>query len=115
MIGRPPRSTLFPYTTLFRSRRVTDRAGAVADPDDRAVRASKLLLEVPRDAVALEPGPPAPAVFDVAVEGLRARGEQALPVRLAEDLHVGRDRVQEPAVRRRPVEAAGQAVQKAPD
>src|SRR3712207_7037486 len=27
MIRRPPRSTLFPYTTLFRSRR-TDRLGA---------------------------------------------------------------------------------------
>src|SRR5687768_17972501 len=25
MIRRPPRSTLFPYTTLFRSRRGTDR------------------------------------------------------------------------------------------
>src|SRR5256885_10889158 len=25
MIRRPPRSTLFPYTTLFRSRRDTDR------------------------------------------------------------------------------------------
>src|SRR2546422_3747925 len=25
MIRRPPRSTLFPYTTLFRSRLVTDR------------------------------------------------------------------------------------------
>src|SRR2546422_7319495 len=29
MIRRPPRSTLFPYTTLFRSRRVLNRAGAV--------------------------------------------------------------------------------------
>src|SRR5688572_31604557 len=29
MLGRPPRSTLFPYTTLFRSlRQVRDRAGA---------------------------------------------------------------------------------------
>src|SRR3989449_8040132 len=28
MIRRPPRSTLFPYTTLFRSRRAGDRAGA---------------------------------------------------------------------------------------
>src|SRR5258708_10311711 len=27
MIRRPPRSTLFPYTTLFRSRRHHDRAG----------------------------------------------------------------------------------------
>src|SRR3712207_7446450 len=28
MIRRPPRSTLFPYTTLFRSRRDRRRAGA---------------------------------------------------------------------------------------
>src|SRR2546427_6837501 len=27
MIRRPPRSTLFPYTTLFRSRRVDDAGG----------------------------------------------------------------------------------------
>src|SRR2546422_6671879 len=34
MIRRPPRSTLFPYTTLFRSRRaVRDHAGrALGDP-----------------------------------------------------------------------------------
>src|SRR2546430_11530199 len=30
MIRRPPRSTLFPYTTLFRSRYVIDAAGAHA-------------------------------------------------------------------------------------
>src|SRR2546430_13410502 len=30
MIRRPPRSTLFPYTTLFRSRRRTCPAGLVA-------------------------------------------------------------------------------------
>src|SRR3712207_7577128 len=41
MIRRPPRSTLFPYTTLFRSERVeehrVDQAVAVEDqfPDDR--------------------------------------------------------------------------------
>src|SRR3712207_7610187 len=29
MIRRPPRSTLFPYTTLFRSRRVRDRQRGV--------------------------------------------------------------------------------------
>src|SRR2546421_2209812 len=28
MIRRPPRSTLFPYTTLFRSRLLPDRIGA---------------------------------------------------------------------------------------
>src|SRR3989442_4713287 len=27
MIRRPPRSTLFPYTTLFRSRSASDRSG----------------------------------------------------------------------------------------
>src|SRR3954469_26079458 len=32
MIRRPPRSTLFPYTTLFRSRRPSCRCGAPSDP-----------------------------------------------------------------------------------
>src|SRR2546430_11684401 len=44
MIRRPPRSTLFPYTTLFRSRPLPDLAGAreqrdpaeVVELDDRA-------------------------------------------------------------------------------
>src|SRR2546430_3442399 len=42
MIRRPPRSTLFPYTTLFRSlltARVADHAGAAAHEDDRLVAA----------------------------------------------------------------------------
>src|SRR5260370_30201801 len=42
MIRRPPRSTLFPYTTLFRSRRPRDResCGSKADFWDQALRAS---------------------------------------------------------------------------
>src|SRR5215204_3728733 len=36
MIPRPPRSTLFPYTTLFRSPRVPSRRGR--DPARRPVR-----------------------------------------------------------------------------
>src|SRR2546422_2500877 len=33
MIRRPPRSTLFPYTTLFRSRsRIPGRSGGMRDP-----------------------------------------------------------------------------------
>src|SRR3712207_7915180 len=35
MIRRPPRSTLFPYTTLFRSRRHRDRSNAQAAQLDR--------------------------------------------------------------------------------
>src|SRR3712207_8883668 len=31
MIRRPPRSTLFPYTTLFRSRRLGEQLGIVPD------------------------------------------------------------------------------------
>src|SRR2546429_4291354 len=34
MIRRPPRSTLFPYTTLFRSRRTRRTGGAGGDRDD---------------------------------------------------------------------------------
>src|SRR5258706_5440142 len=41
MIRRPPRSTLFPYTTLFRSRRAssppTDRGGHLGRPTIRPV------------------------------------------------------------------------------
>src|SRR5688572_32087782 len=34
MIRRPPRSTLFPYTTLFRSRRPRDQAASAGSPRD---------------------------------------------------------------------------------
>src|SRR3712207_7836281 len=37
MIRRPPRSTLFPYTTLFRSYR-DDRDSSPARPDGRSAR-----------------------------------------------------------------------------
>src|SRR2546430_3232494 len=36
MIRRPPRSTLFPYTTLFRSSFVAWRAGAEEEPENQA-------------------------------------------------------------------------------
>src|SRR6478752_7682290 len=38
MIRRPPRSTLFPYTTLFRSGGGVEGPPRPADPDERAVR-----------------------------------------------------------------------------
>src|SRR5258708_13077267 len=37
MIRRPPRSTLFPYTTLFRSGPVAGRLPLAVEPDDRPV------------------------------------------------------------------------------
>src|SRR2546426_8994296 len=47
MIRRPPRSTLFPYTTLFRSGAAEDGEGAAA---------ARLGLVIPRESRA---GPPA--------------------------------------------------------
>src|SRR2546425_8064848 len=68
MIRRPPRSTLFPYTPLFRSRAGRDwsRAGAhgdrvaIRDPagvaDQRAPRGSQLLAAAHGEPV--DPPPP---------------------------------------------------------
>src|SRR3712207_7328064 len=57
MIRRPPRSTLFPYTTLFRSRQTGHLVlGGVprGEEEDRGVRA---VLPQPADhAEAVEPG-----------------------------------------------------------
>src|SRR5256885_5012573 len=41
MIRRPPRSTLFPYTTLFRSRRWRDRAWWIRRRRPGAIRRSE--------------------------------------------------------------------------
>src|SRR2546430_9150880 len=41
MIRRPPRSTLFPYTTLFRSREARQHAPETVDPDERLVQLSE--------------------------------------------------------------------------
>src|SRR5256885_16268943 len=41
MIRRPPRSTLFPYTTLFRSRRHRDRRLREALEDARVARGGR--------------------------------------------------------------------------
>src|SRR5690554_7156003 len=47
MIRRPPRSTLFPYTTLFRSRRLDARLRL----DDEEARPVALQLHLPRHPV----------------------------------------------------------------
>src|SRR2546430_4719867 len=50
MIRRPPRSTLFPYTTLFRSGRAAPGRGRA--PEDRARMADQLEPAPGRDGVA---------------------------------------------------------------
>src|SRR5256885_13166448 len=50
MIRRPPRSTLFPYTTLFRSRKgFDDRGWVVAQAPEHAVENLKLEGKAARD------------------------------------------------------------------
>src|SRR2546422_6226383 len=51
MIRRPPRSTLFPYTTLFRSRSPADTAGSVGRRSLRVrwTRSSSVSPPNPRD------------------------------------------------------------------
>src|SRR3712207_9166186 len=44
MIRRPPRSTLFPYTTLFRSSHPTTRAKSESHPRGRASAIRRFIL-----------------------------------------------------------------------
>src|SRR5256885_10063355 len=57
MIRRPPRSTLFPYTTLFRSEPVPGEARGVQEPADRGGLADQRVVVW---CHLIEPGPPAP-------------------------------------------------------
>src|SRR3712207_7933284 len=70
MIRRPPRSTLFPYTTLFRSRDPR-RHRAVARVRDRARRDPRLALLLGDRGLR-----PVPAVLVPADRDVPARGDQ---------------------------------------
>src|SRR3712207_8406853 len=82
MIRRPPRSTLFPYTTLFRSRAVT-RSGLVVDRIEsrlagrrrRRVALSQRLRGRRRDAPAIRPAERLP-VYEACEVGLHRRSEE---------------------------------------
>src|SRR2546426_3885946 len=50
MIRRPPRSTLFPYTTLFRSHRAARRPRRGSSPARRQARRRRLDVRRPDDA-----------------------------------------------------------------
>src|SRR3712207_8033884 len=59
MIRRPPRSTLFPYTTLFRSRLFDEDFGRYPEAEDRTARSAEAVLEVSLRVVAELVGPSA--------------------------------------------------------
>src|SRR5258707_9476171 len=46
MIRRPPRSTLFPYTTLFRSQRVTKAIRLLRENFSRSIRVESIAKDV---------------------------------------------------------------------
>src|SRR3989449_10948004 len=58
MIRRPPRSTLFPYTTLFRSRNVAEALGLVQVADSGVVAGwvSEVLGAHPQEVVRYRKG-----------------------------------------------------------
>src|SRR2546425_6702861 len=68
MIRRPPRSTLFPYTTLFRSH-------AVEAPDERGLPAARR-PDDRRDRFGRDGEPDAVQDVDVAEPGVEVRSEE---------------------------------------
>src|SRR5258705_11491494 len=53
MIRRPPRSTLFPYTTLFRSLRAREEAVALGSEGRLQIGAGRRLARLAQPAVAI--------------------------------------------------------------
>src|SRR5256884_9116918 len=69
MIRRPPRSTLFPYTTLFRSRETyLEALTAVFFPG--LLASGESVLETARAARAAPPSPQPPRASDLLLDGL---------------------------------------------
>src|SRR3712207_7831378 len=73
MIRRPPRSTLFPYTTLFRSGRDRDREGALRPLDAAARRRRGDRLRGARDAGRAPRGAAAPRRSEEHTSELQSR------------------------------------------
>src|SRR3712207_9573050 len=85
MIRRPPRSTLFPYTTLFRSHRARVHPGL----EDRVARPAQLLPRLLREVRSgLRPHhvlEAADHVFERGLGEVDVRGDAGLPLHRGED------------------------------
>src|SRR3712207_8028244 len=55
MIRRPPRSTLFPYTTLFRSRASSSPRAWLRNPDEKASLFGFAITDVASDFIGRSP------------------------------------------------------------
>src|SRR3712207_9546130 len=98
MIRRPPRSTLFPYTTLFRSALLDDPARArlweqdvqtvaIAPADTPPAEAARV-LEVLLDCIGCLSTPPTGYLLDPAYRGMLSEEERVLR---SEERRVGRE------------------------
>src|SRR5258707_11409325 len=87
MIRRPPRSTLFPYTTLFRSH----RAGAFVDEVDRG--------EIPTGEADLDAGEVSVAVGDL--EAVPLDDDGAVALALCATISLGEGELQRRTIRAR--------------
>src|SRR3712207_7515184 len=74
MIRRPPRSTLFPYTTLFRSG-VAGAEPPVTAPGRRSVQRARVAAQRYETPEGLRRGLGSPALFAI-VQGFVARSEE---------------------------------------
>src|SRR3712207_9334548 len=105
MIRRPPRSTLFPYTTLFRSARVLARTPAELEPTDMPQHVLDALAAAPVERITVL-GRRGPAQATFTTQELRELGHLAAATVLvdpadltdpgdealaAEDRHVARN------------------------
>src|SRR5690242_14492473 len=87
MIRRPPRSTLFPYTTLFRSRDVVFVDG-VRTPFGKAgpnglyaeTRADDMVVSVIRELLRRNPALPPERIGEVAIAATTQTGDQGLTI-----------------------------------
>src|SRR2546422_10787565 len=122
MIRRPPRSTLFPYTTLFRSR--LSRRGAVQEPDarDAVARDRDVALVAGIAAPIDDPATPEehiddtlpPSLFPLPARQQRAQRDERQPqcahVLRKESVGITRPRIITQTMRRvAPMSAAGSA------
>src|SRR5258706_10717067 len=117
MIRRPPRSTLFPYTTLFRSLRPREVVAAIeghreGPPHPRIGEETARLADVPDDRVEVEGSEPEDLVGECGVLGGRLGRLQPGDVLLArlqsdgERVGVGDVPDDEPVEKRAPPEVS---------
>src|SRR5256885_17193617 len=80
MIRRPPRSTLFPYTTLFRSRRLSRRTPSSYLISGVRPGLSSGMVQHPVEGIEVAPAPVGVEVLDAAIHHQRHRllGEAAV-------------------------------------